>query len=496
MANGTENPIRTRKNALKMATWDPPLLWYAKAVAEMKNRPLTEPTSWRYQAAIHGFTLDPDFSASVFWQQWTQNQNLPAKAEQDSFWEKCQHGTWYFLPWHRMYLGYFEQIVRKIVISLGGPSDWALPYWNYNQGDASGKLPDAFINLKLPDASPNALFEPVRDFGNNGKPFLPARDVSLKPAFKEHQFAAGAHGGTQGFGGPITGDNHSAHSDTPSGILEMQPHNNVHGDVGGLMGDPDTAAYDPIFWLHHANIDRLWEVWLKADASNKNPTDPKWLTSVAFNFHDGLGNFPKLKPNDVLNTKANPFYYEYDDVSGPVSSAIAPPPGGVAIPHSLKPMSEESIPEMVGASSEATPLANESKTLGIRLFPMSGPHLATLGTAETRFQEAHLNVENVRGKGQPANYDVYLNVPEGGGEPPEKYHVGVLPMFGLERASIATERHPGNGLRFTFNVTEIINLLKAQKQWNSDLLRVTFAPRQKLPEGSNLEIGRVSLYFT
>jgi hypothetical protein len=41
----------------------------------------------------------------------------------------------------------------------------------------------------------------------------------------------------------------------------MGPHNFVHVDIGGLMESPSTAGRDPIFWLHHANIDRLWEVW-------------------------------------------------------------------------------------------------------------------------------------------------------------------------------------------------------------------------------------------
>jgi tyrosinase len=260
--------IKTRKNALALAIWDPLLLWYAKAVGAMKNRPITDPTSWKYQAAIHGFSLNPQLLAGVHWKQWTKNQTLPKAQEQATFWAQCQHGTWYFLPWHRMYLGFFEEIVRKTVADLGGPADWALPYWNYNQGLASGKLPVAFTQTKLPDGSANPLLEPMRDAGNNGQPFLPASDVSLKAAFQDHQFASPTNGAAAGFGGPVTNFHHSGGS---HGALESKPHDLVHVDVGGLMGDPGTAAYDPIFWLHHANIDRLWEVWLKAAAVNKNP---------------------------------------------------------------------------------------------------------------------------------------------------------------------------------------------------------------------------------
>jgi tyrosinase len=38
-------------------------------------------------------------------------------------------------------------------------------------------------------------------------------------------------------------------------------HNAVHGWTGGTMGIIPWAAYDPIFWAHHANIDRLWRIW-------------------------------------------------------------------------------------------------------------------------------------------------------------------------------------------------------------------------------------------
>jgi tyrosinase len=38
-------------------------------------------------------------------------------------------------------------------------------------------------------------------------------------------------------------------------------HNGVHGWVGGAMATVPVAAYDPIFWAHHAMVDRLWYLW-------------------------------------------------------------------------------------------------------------------------------------------------------------------------------------------------------------------------------------------
>ncbi|MGH3426206.1 MAG: tyrosinase family protein, partial [Mycobacteriales bacterium] len=97
-------------------SWDPITTGYAQAVAAMKARPVTDPTSWAYQAAMHATYAD---------------------APPGAVWNQCQHASWYFLSWHRMYLYYFERIARKAVAAEGGPADWALPYWNYSVGGQS-----------------------------------------------------------------------------------------------------------------------------------------------------------------------------------------------------------------------------------------------------------------------------------------------------------------------------------------------------------------------
>src|SRR5207245_631947 len=72
----------------------------------MKDRDPKDPTSWLYQANIHGTT------------------DLPMQEG----WAQCQHGSFFFFPWHRMYIYYFERILRK----ASGNPDFALPYWNYS----------------------------------------------------------------------------------------------------------------------------------------------------------------------------------------------------------------------------------------------------------------------------------------------------------------------------------------------------------------------------
>jgi tyrosinase len=103
--------------------WHPIIEWYARAVAAMQARDGTDfsdPTSWRYLANIHGVDL----------------RELPLSSwPRGATWNECQHNSWFFLPWHRIYLHYFEQIVRQTIVNLGGPDDWALPYWDYSDPD-------------------------------------------------------------------------------------------------------------------------------------------------------------------------------------------------------------------------------------------------------------------------------------------------------------------------------------------------------------------------
>src|SRR5947208_6894568 len=112
------------------------------------------------------------------------------------------------------------------------------------------------------------------------------------------------------------------------GIVVASPHGSFLGAVGGFpggfMGAFNTAALDAIFWLHHANIDRLWEVWLKRDPAFVNPTDADWLKAkgAKFEFHDAKGSLISLTPRQVVDTTAALLGYQYEDVSDPL--AISP----------------------------------------------------------------------------------------------------------------------------------------------------------------------------
>ncbi|MDP8930979.1 MAG: tyrosinase family protein, partial [Actinomycetota bacterium] len=354
--------------------WDPVTLAYARAVREMQARPATDPTSWAWQAAMHGTYDSPPRGA---------------------LWNQCQHASWFFLPWHRMYLYWFEQIVRAAVVQQGGPPDWALPYWNYSKGFPSNTLPPAFRQPTMPDGSPNALFvaqrNPLPPPGINGGAQLPPRATSHAIADNVINFSPPP---SPGFGG---GRSSAMQFENATGALENQPHNIIHGLVGGasrplcgggLMSDPMCAARDPIFWLHHANIDHLWSHWIAMGGGRADPTDNAWLTQQ-FTFYGPDGNTVTMACQEVRDTVGQ-LDYRYDDEAPLVARRPTVPAQqltaarGSAADH-----------ELLGASDGGTQLGGRATTLTVTLPRESRAALARAADDDHDPSRLRLDIEGV-----------------------------------------------------------------------------------------------------
>lgn len=215
---------------------DPTLLWYARGVAELNKRPFDNKLSWRFYAAIHGFR-------EQLWRTYgylKAGEQLPDSSVTERYWEQCQHGTWYFLPWHRGYLLGIEATLRVAIIERGGPSTWALPYWNYFV-KGENQLPPAFASKSWPDGGHNPLLIEQRwgpDRKTPGKVYVPPDKVSLD-ALTARFYTGVSTGGDPGFGGPDTG---FSRMNSPHGQLESQPHDVVHGLVGGRIPPTRTTS--------------------------------------------------------------------------------------------------------------------------------------------------------------------------------------------------------------------------------------------------------------
>jgi tyrosinase len=269
----------TRRSVRGMSARDPDLAAMARAVARMKALPQSDARNWTRFADIH--------------------RNF------------CPHGNWYFLPWHRAYILSFERIVRE----LSGKRDFALPYWNWT---ADRQFPAAFA---AGDRNSNPLFHPrpgaarVRLAEDMVGPSVISRILN-SPDFE-------AFGSTR-----PRGQNSAAASwQRRLGAkteLEFNPHDGVHQAIGGNMSVVELSARDPIFFLHHANVDRLWNAWNRR--GNANSPEPIWRD---FAFNRNFIN-PDGSPFDIgvgALGAPDPLGYRYDDDNGPFAADLVRPDG-------------------------------------------------------------------------------------------------------------------------------------------------------------------------
>ena len=440
--------------------WPDVLEAYERAIATMRglddpNGPPADPLGWRFQAAIHGLADangDPDIT--------------------NQFWSNCQHGSWFFLPWHRMYLAAFEKIIQ---FHLEDDS-WALPYWYSIDPDDPRKaaLPPAFLDLTLGDN--NLQSDERSQTAKAGLPFYGDIDpVQVGEALLQtlQAFPYSTPSGAATFGG---GERSSLSFDGGErGMLENVPHGAVHSLVGndydefgqlldpGWMGSFYTAGLDPIFWLHHCNIDRLWEVWLRADPTHVNPTGDSAFFDTTFTFPAPGGGELTWSVGEVLDTEFLDYVYESLDLP----SALVPEPEDERV-RTINP--EEAMPpQMLGATSDVSLASAEPVAVEMERPARD----RALDSAPAR---AYLRVEGVTGTSAAPLYGVYVNVPEGAD--PHDYpelRAGSFSTFGLQETSQTNDQHDAEGLTAVFDITDVRDRLDQDGRWDDSRVNVNFS---------------------
>jgi tyrosinase len=415
-----------------------------------------DPRGWRFQANIHG---------------------APPEEGSNPAWRQCQHGSFFFLPWHRMYLYWFERILRW---AADDPT-LALPYWNYFI-PAHRVLPEPF---RVPAEASNALYMEDRDpIVNAGVP-----PWSAFSAFFDHRraFATTQFFHTDpldvSFGGAwVAQPVHSGAAAQNTGQLELTPHGQIHVMIGGRiedaagsvhtapMGDPRFAARDPIFWLHHCNIDRLWGRWLDQGDGRANPVEDTTWMDTAFSFFDETGHAVQMTPRDVLNPYALGYGYDDDPLpsgGGPGEAPLAgsEPPGdettsGGAPPEATAPSGggsrrpRASRRSLLGASREGSVIELSGRIVTVPI--QRDASAAQPGASGAAGERIVLTIEGLRGLGIPGvTWQVFLhrNIPAGT-EPLSATQVGLLSLFGLQPDD-AMEHHGTPAANQSYDVTKL-----------------------------------------
>lgn len=485
MANGV---AFERRDASNMSDWDPALYWYARAVGRMQQRPATDPTSWVFQGCIHGVP--------------------PTITETNAAFSQCPHGGWFFLPWHRGYLWYFERIVRATIKEIAAEENitpdpstsWALPYWDYALNAPASRPLEDFTSRALPAAfrSPmmpsepdgtdltidNPLYlpemqVPQADFWktphrslktNSAFEVLPYKDINPFVAMSQTVFSATHSRRTvqPSFGSEITYTSMEHFRPDKFGELESVPHNQVHDGIGGWMGTVEGSARDPIFWLHHSNIDRLWSSWLSRD--NRNPDDTSWLDHK-FMFFDENGQLQEPTPREFLGV--DPLDYGYESLTdGTGTRPVVVPPAPAPAPG-----------ERVLASAAGNPrqLLSVHGPTEVSLEPAGDVSEAMRSmTARSAPQTLILTVHNVRTDVPPGTpFHVFLNGPSGELDPEGPYFVGWISFFGA--ADVGGTAHDHGSHDVSFDVTDQVQRLREQGLLPDGPVTISIVPSVSQP---------------
>ena len=269
-AASAQTATRTRYNATSVRG-RAMLAKYAKAVDIMKNKiPEGDPRHWNFQWYTHWIPgpQGPWDDALATKQRALDRvyagrpPSDPHRALAQAMWDTCQvHGAdpsdpnlfqlLFFPPWHRLFVYRFEEIVRAI-LKTEGDDDFTLPYWNYLGGEVNNlSIPPEFRD----SASPLFVADRVEQVNAGRASIGTIRASSTRPPSPSR----------------------STHVRAAKAVLVSSTSIRIAPCIRWSATTPTWRASlrgeGPLFWVHHCEIDRLWESWCRLP-NVKNPVWP------------------------------------------------------------------------------------------------------------------------------------------------------------------------------------------------------------------------------
>ena len=305
----SNEPKRVRKNFYDLT--DAELRTFMTAVGYARNNlKLLDPLQWDNYAKLHALHC--------------------TEADDD---HPAVHWSWHFLPWHRGYLYFLERILDDCLKKAGVKQTevFALPYWDWS---THRTMPNTREREQKGLASPFFGYNPalenmVNDDGlgfdnsalydGNRGPSISKPEMDPKnertPDSKIHVSDTLYYTSQdyislilslpwEHFGGGTVVDRQ-----TGQGLLEQGPHNDVHDWVGSRFGKNRTmgtlrnAAADPMFYMHHGNIDRIFSLYNQPMPD----LDGEW-GQFEYNFLDIDGSTLTLSIKDIMTKTTNVSY--------------------------------------------------------------------------------------------------------------------------------------------------------------------------------------------
>jgi len=294
--------VKVRKNMLDMSEEE----WksFESAFAAIKRLHPNNPLSYDYQVMIHEWhdVVPPEYSSD------------PEKLI-------IQHGNYWFLPWHRMYLYHFEKILQK----FSNNPNLTIPYIDWFEVQS---IPDRYKNpasaFYLPrwhnlNSRLNGTLSNFKYVIN--KSFLLSQTFTFDQNDKSNlSYALDGCSIRRSFSSQKVDLTKSSFADMKTfelsffGQMDYYLHSFVHGYFGKFMSGIFSPA-DPIFWLHHSYLDRLWESWVNLGGGRSNPVNDSVWMNKTYRMIETNGSVTELSIKDVLDIK-NQLGYVYDSLYG------------------------------------------------------------------------------------------------------------------------------------------------------------------------------------
>lgn len=154
----------------------------------------------------------------------------------------CPHNKPEFLPWHRLYVLDLENRLNQF-----SAESISLPYWNWTSEDSlRNGIPEIFIR-------PTVMVDGV-EVDN------PLHSTFVSLLGRDTRRNVGHISRLTTIERQVVRAMRQSNFDLFTNDIES-PHGGIHVWVAGDMGSVAYAAYDPIFWFHHCNVDKQWYDW-------------------------------------------------------------------------------------------------------------------------------------------------------------------------------------------------------------------------------------------
>ncbi|HET9903752.1 MAG TPA: tyrosinase family protein [Xanthobacteraceae bacterium] len=367
--------------ALQIRYKSPLIEAFRRGVDAMMRLPTWDRRNWWFQAYMYGVAA----------RQIPPEMQTAAAAH----FNKSAQRNFFFLAWNRMHLYFLERILR----AASGDSRFVLPYWAF-EDEAQSRVPAVFLPDPAelaPGADPyarrnalaRALRHPQIDRGLAGlRSDLPARCAAV---LQLASFATRDKDDPgQAFGGIVT--QNPAEGGGIGGLEAI--HNDVHdtlGLFGGDLGSVLTAARDPLFWVIHANLDRLWSKWIDPARGRDLPTlDPYWM-NTAFTFVDEEGREVRMSGAHIVDAQYLLRYRYEDEPPRPAPLAFA-----------------QTVPRRMPSRTAKLVARLGAMQLGARDNRMAFAAVVPLTMAEVQSNTFRLVLRDVSARDRTSPYDVLL----------------------------------------------------------------------------------------